>query len=317
MIVEKLREPVDLLISHEHQVIATSELHPISKRVLTLIKEVDAILVGSELKLTRDLIFTTKTLKVISLIGAGFDTVDLEAATSQRIIVTNTPGLNAKTVADLTWGLLIAVARQIPQANQTTKLGQWERNLGVDISGKILGVVGSGSIGLEVIKRAKGFEMDILCYTRSPREALAKRFDFEYVPLEALMKHSDFVSLHTALTPETEGMIGEPLLELLKPTAVLINTARAKLVDQRALLKILQNNRIFGAGVDVYDDEPPQTDPLLQCPNVIATPHVGGFTHATIKNTAMRAAQNIVDVLAGRKPNSVLNPSVFETSEHQ
>jgi D-3-phosphoglycerate dehydrogenase len=307
----KVKEPVEFLRQNGHEVIERSDLG-VESLGGDLLASVDAILLGAG-KVTREMTGVSPSLKVISMIGAGYDTVDIAAATERGIIVTNAPGVNARSVADLTVGLILAAARRIPQADHAVKQGRWERELSDDVYGKALGVIGIGAIGREVIKRVKGFDMEILAYARTPDPELSKALGFTYVTLEDLLTKSDFVSLHLPLTLETKHFLDGPRLNLLRTTSYLINTARAELVDQKVFLEQLRQGRLAGAAVDVFAEEPPDNDPLCALPNVITTPHMGAFTYETMRNAGMHAAKNALDVLSDRRPASIVNPQVYAT----
>jgi len=208
----------------------------------------------------------------------GVDRVDLEAATAAGVVVTNTPGTNHIAVAELTLGLMLSLARRIPQHDRSVKEGSWERVRGTELAGKTLGIVGLGWISREVIRRASAFGMKILVQTRYQDEELADEYGVEYPSLEDLLKGSDFVSLHCAFTPERADLIGEKELRVMKPTSHLVNTARGELVNERALLRALQEGWIAGAAMDAFKEEPATGSPLVRLGNFIATPHIGATT---------------------------------------
>ncbi|HYA21906.1 MAG TPA: D-glycerate dehydrogenase, partial [Thermoproteota archaeon] len=249
----------------------------------------------------------------------GYDNIDVAAATKRGILVTNTPEVLTETVADFAWALLMACARRVVEADRSTRLGEWKTwgptmLLGVDISGKTLGVVGAGRIGSSVARRAAGFNMKIL-YTDSIRKLeLEKQTGAEFVDLDTLLRKSDFISLHVSLTDETKHLIAKPELDKMKSTAILINTSRGPVVDQKDLYDALASGRILAAGLDVFATEPiPTSDPLLKLKNVVVTPHIASASVETRGKMAEVAAQNLLDGLFGRTPRFTVNPEVLST----
>lgn len=250
-------------------------------------------------------------LKIISRWGVGYDAVDLSAATREGIVVTYTPGVLDDAVADYTFALLLALARRLPEGNAWMQRGEWKNQWGDDIGGKTLGIVGLGRIGKAVARRAGGFDMRVLAYTPHPS---AECRGIEFVSLEKLLAESDFVSLHAALTPSSKGMIGEAQLRRMKRTAYLINTARGALLDEAALVRTLKENWIAGAALDVFTTEPlPAESVLRSAPNLLLSPHQSSYARGTGERVSLAAAQSIVDLMNGKKPQNVLNPEVFES----
>jgi D-3-phosphoglycerate dehydrogenase len=262
-------------------------------------------------EVTAKVIAAGKHLKVISRYGVGVDKVDLEAATAAGVVVTNTPGANSIAVAELTLGLMLALARRIPQHNASTRAGSWSRVTGIELAGKTLGIVGLGWISREMIRRASAFDMRIVVQSRYPDKGLADQYGVEYVPLERLLKESDFVSLHCTITPERADLIGEKALRAMKPTSYLINTARGELVDEEALYRALREGWIAGAASDVFTQEPPTGNPLLELDNFIVTPHLGATTHESVQRMGVLASENALKVLRGERPLYVVNPEVY------
>jgi phosphoglycerate dehydrogenase-like enzyme len=252
------------------------------------------------------------TLKIISRWGVGYDAVDLAAATRHGVVVANTPGLLNEAVADYTFALLLALARRVHEVHAIVRQGGWQTMWGSDVAGKTLGVIGCGSIGSAVARRAQGFGMKLLGYDTAPG---SQRTEFHFVPLKQLLAESDFVSIHAALTPQNRGLIGEAQLQGMKRTAYLINTARGPLVDEAALLRALHDGTIAGAALDVFVEEPlPATHPLRIAPNVLLSPHQSSFGRETGERVGMAAAQAIVDLMNGHRPVSVVNADVLESS---
>jgi glyoxylate reductase len=269
-------------------------------------------------RLDREAMELAPRLKVISGFGVGFDYVDVPEATRRGIMVCNTPGTLTETTADQAWALLLAAARNIAQGDRYIRAGQWTKYepallLGADVAGATLGVIGLGAIGSAVARRAAGFRMTILYTGRSRKPEVEEATGAVYRPLDDLLRESDFVSINCALTPETRGLIGARELALMKPSAILVNTARGAVVDQRALATALQQGQIAAAGIDVYEREPlPLDDPLLTCPNAVLVPHLGSATFPTRARMARVAAENIVAGLQGRRPPYLVNPAVWQ-----
>ncbi len=274
--------------------------------LISLIRGVDGIITGSH-PYTRRVISAADNLKIISRTGAGFDSIDLEAATERGIIVTTTPDANSESVAELAMGLMLAVARQIPQGDRDIRRGGWSPHLGVELYQKTLGIIGLGKIGKRLAKRAYGFDMTILAHDLYQDEAFAAQYGVTYLPLEELLARADFVSIHSPLSPETSGLIGERVLKLMKPTAYLINTARGSIVHEASLIKALNSGWIAGAGLDVFSQEPPTNSPLLSIENVVLGPHVAASTEEAMYRMARGAAENVVKVFEGKQPLGIVN----------
>lgn len=255
-------------------------------------------------------------LRVIANYAVGYENVDVGAATERGIVVTNTPDALTETTADFAWALMLAVARRVPEGVEYVRAGRWrtwgpELLLGPDVWGATLGLVGLGRIGTAVARRAEGFGMRVLYTTRAPKpDAPAGA---EWRDLDALLAESDFVSLHTPLTPETRGLLDARRIRLMKRTAVLVNTARGPVVDTQALYEALRDGVIRGAGLDVTDPEPlPADHPLLALRNCAVVPHIASASYATRERMARMAAQNALAVLAGERPPNPVNPEVLE-----
>jgi D-3-phosphoglycerate dehydrogenase len=250
-------------------------------------------------------------LKLISIWGTGTDNVDLPAAVARGVTVTNTPGANAIAVAEHTVALMLAAAKQLASADQAMRQGGWPRNLVPQLRGKRLGLVGTGLIGREVAGMARGLGMQVVAWTFHPSARLADSLGLRYVELDELLRTSDIVSLHLRATPETRHFLTRARLAMLKPGAILVNTARGALIDEAALVECLQEKRIACAGLDVFEAEPlPAGHPLLGLSNVLLTPHAAGMTPEVIQNGLAMAVENIerfqkgspAHVVAGPKP---------------
>ncbi|MGC8595125.1 MAG: 2-hydroxyacid dehydrogenase [Candidatus Kryptoniota bacterium] len=263
----------------------------------------------------RDFIKELKGLKVISNYAVGYNNIDVEAATEKGIIVTNTPGVLTDATADMTFALLLAAARRIPEGDRFMRAGKFKGwspllMLGYDVAGKTIGIIGAGRIGTAVAARAKGFAMKILYYSRKKSEVI-EELGGRFVSLNKLLMNSDFVSINVPLNDETRGMIGRKELSLMKKTSILVNTARGEVVDENALIEYLIKNKIAAAGLDVYAGEPRINPKFKRLGNVVLTPHVGSGTFETRSKMAELAARNVIAALKGKHPPSVVNPEVM------
>ncbi len=287
--------------------------------ILEKVRDIDGLLCLLTDKIDGRVIEAGERLKVISNYAVGYDNIDVEAATKKGIYVTNTPGVLTETTADLAWAILMAIARRVVEADKYVRAGRWvhawgpKMMLGSDVHGKTLGIVGLGRIGSAVARRAKGFNMRVIYYDVVRREDLEGELGLEYKPLEELLREADYITLHVPLTKDTYHLIGERELNMMKPTAYLINTSRGPVIDQKALYKTLKERGIAGAALDVFEKEPiDPDDPLLELDNVVLTPHIGSASVETRKKMAMMAAENLVSVLKGVEPPNLVNPEVRE-----
>jgi glyoxylate reductase len=248
-------------------------------------------------------------LGVIANMAVGYDNVDLEAAKERDIVVTNTPEVLTESTADTAFMLLLAAARRLGEAERLLRSGGWDawgpkQLLGPDVWGKKLGLVGLGRIGQAVARRSSGFGMEVLYYDQYRNESAEEELGARYLELDDLLRESDFVSIHTPLTPETRHLIGERELGLMQSTAVLVNASRGPVVDENALADALENERIFAAGLDVYEEEPKVHPKLLELENVVLAPHIGSASIETRDKMAELAAENIRAVLSGEEPKT-------------
>lgn len=305
-------EPIEYLKQHGCEV----ELVPQGKKMseddlVACAAEVDAMVVGIE-KITARVIQAGKKLKVIAKHGAGVDNIDMETATKNKIVVTSAPGANSDAVADMTMGLFLALARSLPFADRSVKGGGWPRMAGTQLNKKTLGIIGVGQIGKKVARRAAGFDMKILVYDVVKDEEFAATHGVTYLPLDDVIQSSDFISIHVPLTSTTRNLISTREFGMMKKGAFLVNIARGGIVDETALFPALKEKKISGAALDVFAQEPPTGSPLLSLDNFIATPHMGGYTMEALNETGMICVRNIMDVLAGKKPQFLNNPEVFK-----
>jgi D-3-phosphoglycerate dehydrogenase/(S)-sulfolactate dehydrogenase len=291
-------------------------LEPIFKKcrdeeeMIAALQGADGIICSSD-PLSARVIESTDKLKVISRTGVGYNTVDVKAATSRRIPVCILPGANRHAVAEYTFTLMLACARKLLQNLAEVEKGGWTNHNGVELAGKTLGIVGLGTIGKEVAQRARAFEMRLLANDPVRDEQFAEAFGVTYVPLEQLLRESDFVTLHCFLDKSTRHLINGERLRLMKPTAILVNTARGGVVVSVALSRAIQENRIAGAGLDVHEQEPLGESPLRGLPNVLLSPHAAAATVEFRDRSPLLAADAVIQVLKGERPPHAVNPEVF------
>jgi glyoxylate reductase len=268
-------------------------------------------------RIDAELIERAPRLRVVSNMAVGYDNIDVAYASKRGVLVTNTPGVLTETVADLTFGLMLATARRLPEGERAVRQGEWGEwsptfLLGRDVHGKTLGIVGLGAIGLAVARRALGFGMQVVYTSRRRKPEAEDALGLRWLTLSELLAESDYVSLTSALTPETRGMIGAREFALMKPDAVLVNTARGGLVDQAALVEALRWGQIGGAALDVFAAEPiAPDDPLLQLPNVVVMPHAGSASVETRARMTDLAVDNLLAIFHGEMPPSPVNPEVL------
>jgi len=271
-----------------------------AEQLIKTVSNYDAIIVRSRTQVTKEVIEAGKQLKAVGRAGAGLDNINVEAAEKRGVMVLNTPEAPADAVAELTIGLMISLARKIALVDRTMKEGKWLKKelMGWQLKGKTLGLIGLGNIGEKVAKIAKALGMRILIHKRTPPPPeLLKELEAEYIPLQELLRRSDIVSIHIPLTPQTEHMIGERELQLVKKGAFLINTSRGAIIDEKALLEALQSGNLGGAALDVYEVEPPKDLTLIRLPNVVCTAHIGAQTEEAQKAAAVLIAEKIVNAL--------------------
>ncbi|MBQ7064401.1 MAG: D-glycerate dehydrogenase [Firmicutes bacterium] len=278
------------------------------QELLQQVGDADAIHGNGSLVIDEELLAAAPRLKIVALSSVGYNNLDLEAMRRHGVVATNVPGVLDDTLADLTMGLLIGTARRLAESDRMMRAGIWRPGgkpiWGVEISGKTMGIIGMGRIGQAIARRgALGMSMPILYHNRHRNPQAEQLYGAELVPLDELMSQSDYVVIAAPLTPETRGMVGEHEIGLMKPTAVLVNIGRGPIVDEQALIRALQEGRIFGAGLDVFEKEPLAPDsPLLKLNNVMMVPHIGSETQEARERMADLAARNILSVLRGEGP---------------
>jgi glyoxylate reductase len=307
------RLPGDALdrLAAEHDLeVWPEQLPPGREELLSRLRELDGLLALLTDPVDAELLDAAPRLRAISNYAVGVDNVDLDAATARGIPVGNTPGVLTDTTADLTVALMLGISRHLAEGDAYVRRGEWRTwetglLLGHDLHGATVGIVGFGRIGQAVARRLDGFGCEVLHTSRSGGVALGE-----------LLDRSDVVSVHTPLTPETRGLIGDEALARMKPTAYLVNTARGPIVDSHALARALHDGRIAGAALDVTDPEPlPAGHPLLEAPNLLVLPHLGSATHATRERMAGMAVDNLLAGLAGERMPNCANPEVYERRE--
>jgi len=304
-----LRKEFDVEINPYDRVIKKQEL-------MNAVKGKDGLLCLLTDPVDRDVIYAEPNLKMIASYAVGYDNIDVKAATERGIPVSNTPGVLTDTTAELAWALLFAVARRIVEGDRFTREGRFTGwapmlMLGQDLTNKTLGIIGAGRIGTAVALKSKGFRMKVLYTDEQHNELLEKELHAKKVPLSDLLAQADFVSVHAPLTRQTNHLISEQELRMMKPTAILVNTARGPIVDEHALAKALKEHWIFGAGLDVYEQEPLIAPELLSLENVVLQPHTGSGTFETRTKMALMAAENLIAGLKGDIPPNCVNKEVF------
>jgi D-3-phosphoglycerate dehydrogenase len=273
----------------------------------------DGLIVRSATKVTAELLENAPKLRVVGRAGVGVDNIDVEAATHRGVLVMNTPGGNAVSVAEHTFALMLAMARSVPQSNASIHAGRWEKSgaSGTELRGKTLGLVGLGRVGTEVARRARALEMKILAHDPYVTPAAAREVDVELVSLDELLQRSDVISLHMSLSTSTENMFNATTLSKMKPGARLVNCARGELIDEAALAEALKSGQLAAAAVDTFAEEPPKNSPLIGLPNLIATPHIAGSTAEAQEEVGTAVAQQVRDYLAdGLIRNAVNMPAL-------
>ena len=273
-----------------------------SAEVAKLLPGIDGYIAGLDC-IDADALQTADRLKVISRYGVGFDNVDLTAARKKGIVVTNTPGANSVSVAELALGLMLALARQIPEAVEAVHQGKWPRYSGVSLEGKTIGILGLGAIGKQLARRLSGFDCNILAFDPCVDTDFAKENSIELGTMDQVIERADFISLHLPLLPETRGIVNDTFLGKMKKGSFLINTSRGEVIDEAALLKALQSGHLKGAGLDAFSIEPPDPkNPLLSLPQVISTPHLGAQTDGATSNMGWFAMKDCLAVLRNEEP---------------
>lgn len=281
-----------------------------------LLTDIDAVIAASD-PFTAPALASARKLRVIARTGVGFDAIDVEAATSNGIVVCNAPGVNRQSVAELTLAFLLMCARHIDPVVADVRSGGWARPSGTELAGANLGIIGLGAIGRAVAHLAAAFGMRVLAHDQAIDDSYAREHGISAVSLEQLLQQSDFVSLHLFLGPATHHLINAERLDMMKPSAYLINTSRGPIIDEAALVEALRNNIIAGAALDVVEQEPLPTDAAIRTlPNVILTPHIGGSTRQARDRSGLIAAHSVIKVLRGELPENAVNHPVVRGRQH-
>ncbi len=307
-ILQKQCDRVD--INPEDRVLSKEEL-------IDGVKGRDGVLCLLTDTIDEDVFVAARGVRIFANHAVGFNNIDVKAATRHGIMVTNTPGVLTDATADLTWALILAVARRIVESDSYTRAGKYRGwgpllLLGESVADATLGIVGAGRIGAAVAERSAGFKMNILYADTGRNEALEKKGKAKRVDLEELLKESDFVSLHVPLLPETTHLIGSRELGMMKKTAFLINTCRGPVVDEKALVEALKSGQIAGAGLDVYENEPLLEPGLTDLDNAVLLPHIGSATVKARTKMAVMAAENLIAGLKDERPPNLVNPDVLQ-----
>lgn len=304
-----LRDKCDLDIYQEDRAIPRQLL-------LEKIPRVEGLLCLLSESIDEELLSRAEQLKVVSNYAVGYDNIEVAAATRRGIVVTNTPGVLTEATADLTWALLLAAARRLGEGDRIMRQRKFEGwgplyLLGQDITGKTLGILGAGRIGRAVVERSVGWKMQVLYFDNNVNSELELKYSAKKVNLDFLVSNADFISIHLPASRETHHLVNERILKQMKKTAVLINTARGSIIDEKALVKALNEKWIAAAGLDVFENEPTMTEGLSRLENVVLAPHIGSATIQARDDMAKIAAANLLAVLEGKQPPYPVNPEVF------
>jgi D-3-phosphoglycerate dehydrogenase len=312
LISDKLSQAaVDIFLNRGIEVDVKSGLTPAELR--EIIGQYDGLAIRSNTKVTKELLDVATNLKVVGRAGIGVDNVDLKASTSRGVVVMNTPHGNSITTAEHAIAMMFAVARQIPEATASTKAGKWEKNrfMGVELTGKVLGLIGAGNIGSIVANRAQGLQMRVIAFDPYLGEKRALDMGVEKVELDDLLARADFITLHTPLTDQTRNILSREALAKAKKGVRIINCARGGLIDEAALADAIKSGHVAGAALDVFDVEPAKESPLFALENVVCSPHLGASTNEAQENVALQVAEQISDfLLTGAVTNAINTPSV-------
>jgi D-3-phosphoglycerate dehydrogenase len=307
LVTDSISEDGIAVLRDSAQVDIKNKLTP--EELKAIIGDYEALMVRSQTKVTADIIEAGKKLRVIARAGVGIDNVDVEAATRCGIVVVNAPTGNTVSAAEHAVALMLALARNIPQANAVLKTGVWKRNefMGVEVRGKTLGIIGLGNVGSEVARRAQGFEMKLIGVDPLVSVEYARNLGVELVDLKRLLRESDFISLHIPLNKQTRGLIGAKELAMVKPSVRIINCARGGLIDDKELVKAIKENRVAGAAVDVFEKEPATESVLFGEDKIIVTPHLGASTAEAQVLAARDVAEQIADIFSGKPARAAVN----------
>ncbi|ACJ16433.1 glyoxylate reductase [Thermococcus onnurineus NA1] len=321
LITRKIPENGIKMLREHFEVEVWEDEHEISREVLLeKVRDVDALVTMLSERIDAEVFDAAPRLKIVANYAVGYDNIDIEEATKMGVYITNTPDVLTNATADMAWVLLLATARRLIEADKFVRSGEWKKRgvawhplmfLGYDVYGRTIGIVGFGRIGQAIARRAKGFGMRILYNSRTRKPEVEKELGAEFMPLDELLKESDFVVLVVPLTKETYHMINEERLKLMKPTAILVNIARGKVVDTEALVKALREGWIAGAGLDVFEEEPYYHEELFSLDNVVLAPHIGSATYGAREGMAELVARNLIAFKNGEVPPTLVNREVL------
>jgi glyoxylate reductase len=313
------KEALDMIADVAGMEVWEDELPPPPDVLVNKVKDIQGLLSLLSDKVDASLMDAAPRLRVVTNMAVGYENIDVPAATSRGIVVTNTPGVLTDTTADFAFALILAAARRVVEADTYTRKGLWKTwgpmiLLGHDVHHATLGIIGLGRIGMAMAKRAKGFDMQVLYHDQVRKRQEEKKLGLEFVSsLPELLSRADFITIHTPLIAETYHLISTTEFAVMKPTAILINASRGPVVDQKALYEALKSRQIFAAALDVTEVEPiPLDDPLMTLDNILITPHIASASVTTRTKMAMMAAANLIAGLRGEMPPSCVNPEVLE-----
>lgn len=294
--------PFEIMEKYNYEIIRNeSGKRYTEEELFDIVQDIDGIIVGLE-PISEKVLQKAKKLKVISKYGVGLDNIDLEAAKKLGIKVTYTPGANNESVADLAFCLMLSLSRNIKKLDEIVRNNGWEKVIGLEIYGKTIGIIGTGAIGKSVAKRAKGFDMEILAYDIYPDQDFADKIGMKYVDKNTLLEKADFISLHVPLTDEMYHFIDKEELDIMKETAILINTSRGGIINEEALYQALKDKKILGAALDVFEIEPPVDNKLLELDNILLSPHCGASTIDATNRMGIMAVEGLVSILENMEP---------------
>ncbi len=312
-------DALDLIEKHAEMELWPDDEPPTADQLKEALSEVDGAIINVMDRIDAPLLDAAPKLRVLSQVAVGLDNVDIPEANKRNILVGYTPGVLAKSTADLAFALLLAVARRVVESDKWVREGNWKIShhpmfwLGSEVNGSTLGILGMGGIGLETAKRGLGFDMKVIYHSRTRKRELEKIHGFKYASLKRVLTESDFLSIHVPLTPETHHFISDKQLNMMKPSSILINLARGAVVDTEALYKALLKGEIAGAGLDVFDPEPvPPDHPILGLDNVVVLPHIGSASNRSRREMHLLAARNLLAGLKGERLEECANPELYE-----
>lgn len=301
--------PFEILKKYNYEIIRNqSGKQYTEEELLNIVPDIDGIIVGLD-PISEKVLKTGKKLKVVSKYGVGLDNIDLDAAEKLGIKITYTPGANNESVADLAFSLMLSLSRNIKKLDEIVRTNRWEKVIGSEIYGKVIGIVGTGAIGKGVAKRATGFNMEILAYDIYPNWDFADKIGMRYVDKNTLLERADIVSIHVPLTDEMYHFIDKEELDIMKDTAILINTSRGGIINEEALYWALKDRKIAGAGLDVFETEPPVNNKLLKLDNILLSPHCGASTIDATNRMGIMAVEGLVSILEDMEPKYLAEPN--------